>query len=455
MLPFSRMFVPDGDKGTALITALMVSCLLMMFCFAFISETNLETSFSVRQQARIAAFYLAEAGVQRAYARLCLDLNWREGFDGERMGAGEYTVRVRDSGSDRSVPQRMLCITSTGKVRDSQKTVRMTLKVAPVRAFDYACFSRDSTNLQSGRYDGPKIWGGVHTSGVLNMAGRSTVHGDVSASEDAFLGSLVTGLSRAVVYGDIKSGGSVEIAAACSVLAREESPEAPHDLPPGGGNVTARQAVLAEGFIQGEKRPYSRMDTDSVPFPEDYFDIEWPLTRKRFFRGLPVYRFESSRDFESFLRDSYIRKSRTYFLNGLFIVQGDIEIKEPKREDRVVIMGTLVALGDVQVRTPATFMLQTPDSTFPAIVALGERCEGGDIHIEGRKGPISVSGLIYAKGEIHLRHQEKETGIRIVGAECGYSIRNSMYCTLAYAPSVSSVLPFSRYDLLLHSWEEM
>ena len=76
----SRSLLLNRQSGAALIVSLMVTCLLIMFCFAFLAETNTETRFSSRQQAKTAAFYLAEAGAQRAYMRLCSDFTWRDGF---------------------------------------------------------------------------------------------------------------------------------------------------------------------------------------------------------------------------------------------------------------------------------------------------------------------------------------------------------------------------------------
>ncbi|TET45583.1 hypothetical protein E3J62_07435 [candidate division TA06 bacterium] len=446
-----RTLLLNRESGTALIVSLMVTCLLMMLCFAFLLETNTETRFSSRQQAKSAAFYLAEAGAQRAYVRLCSDFTWRDGFKDEKMGSGLYTVQIDDSNSDPSIPEDIVRVTSTGKARNAQKIIRTQLKQARVRAFDYACFARDAAGLRFNGNSDPSICGGIYTLGILNVSTGCTVHGDLLALGDISIGFQSPGLSSTRLLGNINSGGTVALAPACSVLARGEMDICCEPASPAAGDVVARGAIYAGGFIEGEKRAYSDDEIDSVPFPENYFDFDWHSLETSSLRGWAIYRFEDSKEFWRFLRKNYSSATKTYSLGGIFLIRGDLKIERPKEDDRIILIGTLVASGDVIVSTPARFMLQRPDSTFPAIVSLG-----GDIVFEEGGGPVSILGLLYAKGEIHMHHTGQENQITLFGAECAYKIRNCVNSRVVYDPSVSWVMPFSPQPILLvQSWEEL
>ena len=427
----------------------------MMFCFAFLTESNTATSFSSRQHARTSAFYVAEAGAQRAYVKLCSDLNWRDGFDDEQIGSGYYSVSVDDAFTDANLPLHGFRITSTGTVRGENRTVRVVLKPPSEKAYDYVCFSGDTTAFTSDGYHGAEVWGSVYSSGPFRMDRRCTVQGDMLAYDDVTIGSGFSQNSAARFHGDITTRGCVLVAVACSVLARDTIVTASALTFPAEGNVTARQSVDCGGFIQGTKRSLSHARVDSIPFPDDFFDMPWPANKMRKVRGWPLYTFSSAHKFEEFLEKNYSRDTETYLLHGVFMVNGDIEIKTPKPTDRVIVLGTLVAFGDVRVSTPAQFMMEKADSTFPAIVALGRKCTGGDIIFGHSGGLVSVSGLLYAKGTIHLGNRYPENEINVSGALCGHRIYNGSHCRIVYDPSVRLAMPFSSHALLVDSWEEL
>jgi uncharacterized membrane protein len=456
MTGIASRFRKSDQRGSSLICALLIVCLLMTFCVAFLAETNTDTSFSSRQEAKTAAFYIAEGGAQRAYAQLCSDFDWRGGYQNESMGLGLYNVSIEGSDSDPSIPEGAVRVTSTGKVRNARRAIRMVLKHPREEAFGCVCFSRDGIDLVSQEGVAPSVTGKVYTSGPFKMANSSTLEGDLYASGNVSIGSGALEYTSAKLYGNIRSGGSAEIAVACSVLAREsKTTESAPSLIRSKGDVFAWRKLDVKGFVQGQKKGYCHDLIDVLPFPDGYFDLKVSEPKGSEVREWPVYKFDDSKAFSDFLEESYSRQVDSYFLNGIFVVNDDIEIKDAGEEQKVVIMGTLVAFGDVRISTPAGFMLQPPDSTFPAIVALGKDCSGGNIEINGDGDQVAIVGLVYAKGEIHLDGANRRNGITLTGAECAHRIRNDANCRIIYSPSVSQVMPFSPQLLSLCSWEEL
>jgi len=448
--------VPASDeRGTALITTLLIASLLMMFCFAFLTESNTATSFSTKQHARMSAFYAAEAGAQRAYVRLCSDLNWRDGFKNEPIGSGCYNVSIDDCLTDADLPPHGFRITSTGTTMNQHRTVRVTLKPPREKAFDYACFAMDTIELASSGSHGTEVWGHLYSSGNFRMDRRCTVYGDLVTTGDVSIGSRLINESPARFHGDILSRRSIQIAKACSVLARDTTISACALTVASDGNVTARQSIDCEGFIRGVKRSLSPVPVESIPFPEGFFDLPWPGNEMRKVRGWPLYTFSSPDKFRDFFERTYSRDTETFLLHGVFMVNGDIEIEVPRPSDKVIVLGTLVAFGDVKVSTPAPLMLQRADSTFPAIVALGTKCSGGDIVFGSNSGPVSVSGLVYAKGSIYLGDRYPENEICVTGGVCAHRIYSGSHCRIVYDPSIRLAMPFSSHSLLVDSWEEL
>ncbi len=441
----------QAQKGSALVSTLLIATLLMMFCFAFITESNTATSFSSKQEAKTNAFYIAEAGAQRAYARLCQDLRWRNGFENEKIGTGEYSVVLEDWLSDPGLPPGAIRITSTGTARGMRKTVKMVIRPPSEEAFSCACFAAEDMVLKSPTF----IYGTVRSGGRLDMGRGSTMYGNVLASRDVFVGCESIRGAPTRLYGDIESGCEVEIAEACSVFSRDSIMSGCGLSLPADGNVVARQRINCYGHIQGKKISLSHSPVENAPFPRDFFDMKWPANDQVSFRGWPLYAFDDPREFEEFLEKSYSAKTETYMLHGIFVVKGDVDLRSPGPEDKVVVLGTLIVFGDVTVGTQAPFMFEKPDSTLPAIVALGSARAEGDIVFENDGGPVSIGGLLYAKGKIYLGDRGPENPIMVSGAVCARKVVCGGSSTVTYSPSVRSVLPLSSQLLVVQSWDEM
>ena len=84
------------EQGIALVITLLVMTLLLIIASAFLSISSTETLISINERNRQQAFNLAEAGIERAIAKLNVDPTYAGTASEETLGFGTYTVTVTD-----------------------------------------------------------------------------------------------------------------------------------------------------------------------------------------------------------------------------------------------------------------------------------------------------------------------------------------------------------------------
>jgi hypothetical protein len=207
-----------GEKGVALIAALVFTLVLTILGFSMLIVAGNEITSTQKDINKTKAFYLAEAGIQVLIARL----NNRESGNITETTLGEGIYRV-DYYGDAEPPYAI----STGRVKGREKRIKVTLSfLAP--PYDSSIYAAnlnglDWTLLLSGtgspkpghphREDGGKdiINGNVFVNGDVDMFGESSVNpapapntyelnGDVNAT------GSVTRHESATISGDITQG---------------------------------------------------------------------------------------------------------------------------------------------------------------------------------------------------------------------------------------------------------
>ena len=199
-----------SQKGMALLATLVFVFILTTIGIALLTMTRNEIKLSVLQEESTKAFYLAEAGVERA-------INWLElqgtppsagdvpsDFNGtheyEELNTGKYTVNLYLDIDPDSLVARYIIETEGWIIRDdnSKSTRKIKTAVRVTNFAEYAYFSDDerfpnNSNISgSSGYVGAKIWftgndmlgGKVHSNSQFHMVDVPTFLGKVTSTED-------------------------------------------------------------------------------------------------------------------------------------------------------------------------------------------------------------------------------------------------------------------------------
>jgi len=192
---FKKSFV--SQKGMALLATLIFVFILTTIGIALLTMTRNEIKLSVLQEESTKAFYLAEAGVERAINWLELqgtppgDGDFPSDFDGTieygELNTGKYTVNL-SLNIDPDLAARYIIKTEGWIIRDdnSKSTRKIETAVRITNFAEYAYFSNDESfpyntdipgSTGQGGYAGSKIWftgndtlgGKVHSNSQFHM----------------------------------------------------------------------------------------------------------------------------------------------------------------------------------------------------------------------------------------------------------------------------------------------
>lgn len=200
-----------NQRGSTILIAL---CLLLMLTLIGImavntSTTDIDLAFNKVHSEQ--AFYIAEAGAQRAIAILKNDKTWDSGFANVGFNGGTYTVTVIDSSTDAALFDSVL-VTSQGTAREASAIVELTLVPGIYHPFRFALFgdsavetknsmNTDSYNSDSGSYAATQenLFGDVGSNGVVTVKNGAFVGGDAVTSQSGGLdinpGATIAGVS--------------------------------------------------------------------------------------------------------------------------------------------------------------------------------------------------------------------------------------------------------------------
>jgi len=207
---FKNNIIPQ--KGMALLATLIFVFILTTLGIALLTMTRSDIKLSTLQEESTKAFYLAEAGVERA-------VNWLElrpyppgsgdvpsSFKGtheyEELNTGKYTVNLSLDIDPDSLVAKYVIETEGWIIRDdnSKSTRKIKTAVIITNFAEYAYFSDDerfpnNSNISgSSGYVGAKIWftgndtigGKLHTNGQLHIVNIPEFYGKVTSAVDEY-----------------------------------------------------------------------------------------------------------------------------------------------------------------------------------------------------------------------------------------------------------------------------
>jgi hypothetical protein len=198
-----------NERGSALLIALAVMALLTIAAITALDRSTTDIDMSYNQLHDDQAFYIAEAGVNRACAALSNDLSWRDGFADVAFSGGLYSVSLVDSAIDAALADTVI-VTSMAEQNNATAGIEVYLVPVIFRPFQYAMFGdssvdmrnsalTDSYNSDSGTYASTVLFdqGDVGSNGDIVLHNSADIGGDIATSEEGALsihpGSTVAG----------------------------------------------------------------------------------------------------------------------------------------------------------------------------------------------------------------------------------------------------------------------
>lgn len=119
-----------GQGGFVLMAVTVMVFVLIIAGLAVFSTASYETRSSMRDQASAQAFYLADAAIERARARLLEDRTWRDGWSAVPLAGGTYDLSIADTTVNGSSDPHVR-LTGTGTFADSRRRITVVGLLPP------------------------------------------------------------------------------------------------------------------------------------------------------------------------------------------------------------------------------------------------------------------------------------------------------------------------------------
>ncbi len=184
-----------SNQGSAILIVLALMAMLSGIALMSIDRSNTEMDLSYNQLHEEQAFYVAEAGLERALCEINLNKSWRTGFVNFALNGGNYTVAVIDSTVNPALGDTIL-FKSTAIFSGAITNLEQWLIRGKTTPFKYGAFGdqsltitnnacTDSYNSDSGTYAKTQVaaYGDIGSNTLVKVLGGSTtVGGSVSSA---------------------------------------------------------------------------------------------------------------------------------------------------------------------------------------------------------------------------------------------------------------------------------
>jgi len=204
-----------NERGIALVTAALFITLIGMGGLALIANTDQDKDISIKKMQSTQAFFLAEAGIQRAISELENNISWTPHITPYNCGKGEYEI-----GLDTSDPTSYI-IASEGIVKAHNGDVRrrIVLRIGTIPGggggsgsgtpLKYAIFSKGDLNLQNHVVGDIYVDGDFKGSTIVNINGSVQVTGKYDSTSNALTIVDKDGIFH--VNGNVKTADNINV----------------------------------------------------------------------------------------------------------------------------------------------------------------------------------------------------------------------------------------------------
>ncbi len=187
--------IGNCEKGSAILIVMGLLAMLTAVAIMSVDRSNTDMELSSNQLQEERAFYLAEAGLERALVDINKDCKWRAGYYKQTLEGGNYTIEVIDSTAR---PGLLDTVVLEGEGIYYTTLANVEAWIAPIyyKPFVFAAYGDDSVKLynhgctdsynsDSGTYATTQLneGGDVGSNGSISTKNISTVNGGAQTSD--------------------------------------------------------------------------------------------------------------------------------------------------------------------------------------------------------------------------------------------------------------------------------
>jgi hypothetical protein len=188
-----------NQRGSAILLTLALIVMFAGIGLMILNRAATDTHLAFNQVRYDQAFWLADAGAERAIAKLTDSAEWRAGYPKSALGDGFYTVSVADSTADTSLGDRVRVI-SLGQRGDAAGGVEVIMGPAGHHPlYDHAIYAGnyweheskpdsadyvDTMRFSGTGSTGDIINGDVFFNGNIKTTGDAAINGSADAGGD-------------------------------------------------------------------------------------------------------------------------------------------------------------------------------------------------------------------------------------------------------------------------------
>ena len=204
-----------NESGMVLVVCIIMLLMLSLVGVASLMTSNSEMTLSGNIKDATTAFYLADAGAERAISILGDSTQWRAGFENQGLSGGSYNVVVADSTTN-AILGSTIMITSFGHFKEAQKGIEVVMGPADMHPLFYHAiyagnFDEYDPDVDSQAWTSQLALGGtgfsadiingdIFFNGNVNVGGSAQVNGSIEAGGIASGNAPTEGATGGVEY---------------------------------------------------------------------------------------------------------------------------------------------------------------------------------------------------------------------------------------------------------------
>ena len=439
------------QSGMALPIAIISILVICLFGLAYVSISKNETRSATKDRLATNAFYIAEAGANRAIKELWGNKGWAGVTDAEYDG-GTYTIMVN------SMTGNEVTLISYGTYGGNTGAVEVVLRFDVIPAFLHSYFAHTNLHIDNHGVPGMRINADAWSNGNFDLDAGTRLTGNATCLGYMLIGDRYSECpDSCVVYGDLKCA-SLKIESWGFIFSRDSIPE--WGLGPVNGDVTLMDtyekhyeegvwggtydlvnsvgSMWIDGYVEGEVRsiPGGTPPGDSTIVALDWPEPNWDILEE-IATGPDGLYFPSQSELESYMAENYRVEWDSIAGESVYVYQigkpettrviwVDDGIRFDNQPHRIEIHGCLMC-QDLKVKM--AYYHEAPDS-LPLMIADGKVTFDGT----GDPSPIPAQmyGLLYCTDQVHFHRKQAPDRVYLKGAEIADVIHNCLNYTTEY-----------------------